>query len=388
MNLSNCMLCQSPLVPVPHRHAGVTSDCKPWPRAGTWAICPGCGHVQKMLDEEWYKDIGKIYREYEMYPLSDGQEQVVFEEATPMPRTLRLIENLRSEIPLGAKGRLLDIGCGNGSILRTFHDLYPGWSLCGYEQFDTSRAYIEGLPGVDRFFSGTVGEINDRFDLITIVYVIEHLPDPVGTLKQLKRLLKPDGILFVQTSNYVENPFDLLVVDHCSHFTLETLAYVLQLAGFSPLLRTDSWISKEIGVAGKVSSKVSNDGVSGDIKNRTGESERTLRSMLVWLQTMIDELKERSIHTSVGIFGTAIAGSWLAGASGHCAKFFVDEDPLRHRKEHMGHIVLKPDEVPDNSSVYLAFPPELARKLHARLSRLYPSVDFLVPPEYEPGRTA
>lgn len=383
MNLSNCMLCQSPLVPVPHRHAGVTSDCKPWPRAGTWAICPGCGHVQKLLDEEWYQDICNIYREYEMYPLSDGQEQVVFEEATPMPRTLRLIENLRSEIPLGVKGRLLDIGCGNGSILRTFHDLYPGWSLCGYEQFDTSRAYIEGLPGVDRFFSGTLGEINDRFDLITIVYVIEHLPDPVGTLKQLKRLLKPDGILFVQTSNYLENPFDLLVVDHCSHFTLETLAYLLELADFSPLLQTDSWISKEIGVAGKVS----NDVASRDIKNRTGESERTLRSMLVWLQNMIDELKDRSIRTSVGIFGTAIAGSWLAGASGHCAKFFVDEDPLRHRKEHMGHIVLKPAEVPDESSVYLAFPPELARKLQARLSRLYPRVDFLVPPEYEGRQT-
>ena len=46
------------------------------------------------------------------------------------------------------------------------------------------------------------------------------------------------------------------------------------------------------------------------------------------------------------MFVTAVAGTWLAGSLGGMAAFFVDEDPSRTGKHHVGLPVLAPQEVP------------------------------------------
>src|SRR5690242_4038828 len=118
----------SPAVPV-----GVTSDCKPWPRCGVFAICEACGHTQKIQSGAWRDDVDRIYGGYEVYFLSGGAEQVVFDDSTPLPRTRRLLENLRQRIALPAQGHVLDVGCANGSTLRTFQGLWPQWKLAGFD---------------------------------------------------------------------------------------------------------------------------------------------------------------------------------------------------------------------------------------------------------------
>jgi hypothetical protein len=79
---------------------GVTSDCKPWPRAGLLAVCEVCGHVQKQIDDLWLLEVEKIYNRYEMYSLSNGAEQVVFDGPTPVSRTSKLLGRFR-QIEIG-----------------------------------------------------------------------------------------------------------------------------------------------------------------------------------------------------------------------------------------------------------------------------------------------
>src|SRR5208283_5040360 len=43
--------------------------------------------------------------------------------------------------------------------------------------------------------------LNGYFDLVTMTHVIEHLPTPVATLKEISRILKPGGFLFIRTPN-------------------------------------------------------------------------------------------------------------------------------------------------------------------------------------------
>lgn len=376
LNRSGCLLCGSPVMSLPYPHMGITSDCKPWPRAGTWAICSECGHVQKCLDDAWFSDIGEIYRYYEMYPLSDGREQVVFQGSDAVPRTLRLMNNIRSAMDIQERGTLLDIGCGNGSLLRTFNSLYPEWELFGYEQNDANQEIVEDVPGVCDFYCDRLDDIHRSFDIITMLYVIEHLPDPTDVLRKVRNLLKPDGLLILQTSYFGENPFDLVVVDHCSHFTAGTLTRLIEVSGYNAILHSDTWMPREISVIGKISNRESrSDHASGNVRDTVSR----VRSMLAWLEDVSNEVRAASREREVGIFGTAIAGSWLAGNVGECARFFVDEDTSRQGKYHNGLMVIPPGDVSQDSVVYLAFPPKTANTIYTRLKDSYPSMNVLYP---------
>ena len=54
---------------------------------------------------------------------------------------------------LPARGRLLDLGCGNGSFLSAWSRLVPGWSLAGSEVSDKYRREVESIPGVEQLYT-------------------------------------------------------------------------------------------------------------------------------------------------------------------------------------------------------------------------------------------
>jgi len=355
---------------------GVTSDCKPWPRCGEFLVCEQCGHVQKRQDSLWQKDVAEIYREYQMYVLSNGNEQVIFDAGAPAPRTRRLLELFCQRARLPATGDWLDIGCGNGSTLRTFAGLHPGWRLAGYDVHNRFEAAVRGIPGVNGFYHGSLDTIDRQFDVISMVYVIEHIPQPLEALKQLDRVLKPGGILLLHTSNYWDNPFDLAVVDHCSHFTRDTLASITFRAGYEVLDSNDDWIAKEIGVIGRRGNSPAPTPDRCVMGVRRGANQR-----LRWLGEIVEEAKALP---GIGIFGTAIAGTWLASMAPEVVRFFVDEDLQRTGKTHLGVRIHAPRTAPHGVPVYLAFPPPVASKIQARLSEKYPQLSLKLPPLYEP----
>jgi 2-polyprenyl-3-methyl-5-hydroxy-6-metoxy-1,4-benzoquinol methylase len=97
--------------------------------------------------------------------------------------------------------RLLDVGCGNGFFLRKMRE--RGWQVTGVEP-DADAARI----GNDRFglniLAGTLESVmfpDSQFDVVTMQHVIEHLPDPLQTLREVFRVLKPEGRLVVVTPN-------------------------------------------------------------------------------------------------------------------------------------------------------------------------------------------
>jgi 2-polyprenyl-3-methyl-5-hydroxy-6-metoxy-1,4-benzoquinol methylase len=97
-------------------------------------------------------------------------------------------------------GRLLDVGCGDGTLMERFRSL--GWSVEGLEPDPLSAARAR-----QRGFAVTEGTLESAplpagaFDAITMHHVLEHVPDPVATLAACRRLLTDGGRVAILTPN-------------------------------------------------------------------------------------------------------------------------------------------------------------------------------------------
>jgi len=140
-------------------------------------------------------------------------------------------------------GKILDIGCGDGSLLKFLKEL--GWQTYGVEPHETSSRYAQETLGLN-VFSGRLEEANypdNAFDVITLLHVLEHLNDPSQVLKKAFSLIKRDGILIIEVPNF--GGFEAKIFRskwigisaplHLYHFTPQSLRSMLVNCGFLPM---------------------------------------------------------------------------------------------------------------------------------------------------------
>lgn len=147
-------------------------------------------------------------------------------------------------------GRLLDVGCGAGQFLCVAES--RGWEAAGLE---ISESALQALRRVQekegcrfRILPCAIEEANfpsEDFDLVSLFEVLEHLEDPLALLRQVHRVLKPGGLLFLTTPNYNSVSRRLLgprwrVVagEHRCLFAPRALGRSLEMCGFHPLTIT------------------------------------------------------------------------------------------------------------------------------------------------------
>ncbi len=98
-------------------------------------------------------------------------------------------------------GRLLEIGCGSGELLAHFVGL--GWEVVGQDVDPKAVDHARETHGV-RVHLGPVESLPSslgEFDVVIMNHVIEHVPNPVETLRQVAARLVPGGALVVVTPN-------------------------------------------------------------------------------------------------------------------------------------------------------------------------------------------
>jgi SAM-dependent methyltransferase len=144
--------------------------------------------------------------------------------------------------PSGRPRRLLDIGCASGLFLEAMQG-YAGWQVEGVELNEVAARATSARLGVPVF----VGPFEQAhypdasFDAISMWDVLEHLHDPLASLRELRRILRPGGALFVRVPNaasYVARlcgrywvGYDL--PRHMTVFTPRTLLRALAETGFN-----------------------------------------------------------------------------------------------------------------------------------------------------------
>lgn len=100
-------------------------------------------------------------------------------------------------------GRLLDIGCSTGLFLHTMQSKYR-WESYGVE-INEYAATIAREKHHLNIFLGSLEQASYPaafFDAVTLWDTLEHLPDPISTLLEIKRIIKSDGVLVVRVPNY------------------------------------------------------------------------------------------------------------------------------------------------------------------------------------------
>lgn len=109
--------------------------------------------------------------------------------------------NLRVLQRHARSGRLLDIGCSTGLFLKAASEV--GWPGQGLEYSPDSSRVAREVHDLD-VKTGALADDTyppSSFDVVTLWDVIEHLPDPSGTLKLIARILTPGGLLVLKTPN-------------------------------------------------------------------------------------------------------------------------------------------------------------------------------------------
>ena len=198
---------------------------------GTWSLmrCPECGLVW-LNPQPFPDDVGGLYKEYYTHNLTENTPK--FATIRRLIRDSVLSAHLgyadlvksRSKMILGKlfsrfgpireivklsvmtlngrmKGKLLDVGCGCGTFLKKMKEL--GWDVVGIEPDAQAVEICQKHLGLE-VIGTTLEEANfpnDAFDAITMHHVIEHLLNPIGTLKECWRILKPGGKLVIVTPN-------------------------------------------------------------------------------------------------------------------------------------------------------------------------------------------
>jgi SAM-dependent methyltransferase len=97
-------------------------------------------------------------------------------------------------LQLGFSSRILDVGCGRGSLLRSLHH-FGFRSLAGADKFIPHDLHFP--EGITVRKCG-IHEIEGRYDLVMLHHSFEHLKDPAGSLAALKDLLAPGGTCLVR----------------------------------------------------------------------------------------------------------------------------------------------------------------------------------------------
>lgn len=362
----------------------VTSDCRPWKTQGNLAICQVCGTVQKPVSKAWLAEADAIYGGYEIYSQSGGVEQSSFDQLTgaAQSRSAKLVDWLTRGGYIPPEGRLLDIGCGNGAFLRAFGSVYPNWSMTGLELNDRNRAVVEAIPGVEQLHVGPIESLSGQFNLITLIHALEHIPDPTRFLSSLREKLLPGGILLIEVPNLKTSPFDILIADHCTHFTADTLGKVIEQTPFTVIHLEEDYVPKELTVAIQSGEMVIDSALEPELQESnsntvsgTFQNLHTVTDHLDYLQSLLD-LAE-SVSGPIGIFGTSIAGTWLAESVQDQVAFFVDEDPNRIGRNHLNKPIVAPNGIKDGSRVLIPLPPTISINVAHRLSHL--NCQFLVP---------
>ncbi len=143
-----------------------------------------------------------------------------------------------------ARGRLLDIGCGDGSFLGTAKR--RGWDAMGTEMgafAETSRRKGFDVKSSPRDFP-------DAFDAITMWHTLEHFPDPSAIVREAREKIADRGRFIVavpdaaglQARVFRRYWFHLDVPRHLFHFSKHALGALLERTGF----RVDRWHHQEI----------------------------------------------------------------------------------------------------------------------------------------------
>lgn len=200
----------------------------------TYLRCLNCSHVytDKRLSE---KSLKEFYSENEDYFTHSNLDRSIIKTR------IKIFEPKIRFAKRFSKGRKwLDIGAGEGTAVKVAQKL--GFESKGFELSDVSRRFALENYGIRLEKELT----HEKFDVVSLFGVLEHIPNPLRELKNYKRLLNKNSIMVLEVPNYdcvstdiqktIKHPTRHLYPHfHIMMFTQKSMELILRKAGLKPL---------------------------------------------------------------------------------------------------------------------------------------------------------
>lgn len=161
---------------------------------------------------------------------------------------IKFTEYVYRFLPQG--GKLMDVGCGMGNFLSLLLG-NPKYEIAGVEfsEFAGQQAREKGIQ-VQIGNLVTIDIPDNSYDIVSMLYVLEHVPNPLPMLEKIWKILKPGGVLLVAVPNYnylrithvgflskllYGKTTTLHAEEHLQNFTPGTLRRILNKASFESI---------------------------------------------------------------------------------------------------------------------------------------------------------
>ena len=154
--------------------------------------------------------------------------------------------------------RLLDVGCGAGQFL--LRASRAGYEVRGIDPDPRAIAFVRDELGLDAYcISPDKLPVDERFDVITMFGVLEHIAEPLDFLQHIRRRMSPGGEVLIGVPNVASlnrwisrlsrHDWDMfLEPGHLYHYDMRTLTALAARVG----LRLRRWATGTITIRGKV----------------------------------------------------------------------------------------------------------------------------------------
>ncbi len=250
MKQVNCYICESSNAKILFKQQGNDTYIKyvfdKEPKNLYWKMCLDCGLVYRspVLEED---EIDLLYKNYDRTVVKEEVSNDYFKKIISIPKeesenwqkSKWVYKEINNKISLISNIDILDVGCGGGTLLYSFYELFKNIKLHGVEINSVYANIAKKNLEIDviekKFKSGLFGK---KFDLIVNTKVLEHISDPISFLKEMRKDLNNNGFLFIETPD-VSDMFHLPASDerffipHIYFFSENSLSNLLHMAGFS-----------------------------------------------------------------------------------------------------------------------------------------------------------
>ena len=190
--------------------------------------CSGCGLVRH-VDRPGEADIQSYFGA--SYGLGDGQPNIGFEGE----RQARYADWITRALGKFRPDSILELGCGNGALLKELMTKFPSAEVTGVESSDraVSWARKSGLPVHAAYISEATSLKGFSADLVLSVNVIEHTPCPARFLHSATNAVRGRGLVLIVCPNGGEVNSELLIYDHLYSFCPSNLLALANTSGLA-----------------------------------------------------------------------------------------------------------------------------------------------------------
>ena len=145
------------------------------------------------------ENLGKYYESKNYISHTDGKKSI-FERFYQMAKSINLNNKLELINKVSNGKNILDYGCGVGDFLE--HLQKNGYDVLGMEPNDSARKIAQSKIGKEKVTSTELEHNDQKFDIITLWHVLEHIPNLNEIIQQLKNHLSENGRLIIAVPNH------------------------------------------------------------------------------------------------------------------------------------------------------------------------------------------